>query len=240
MTSTLDAPSTIHIPTLCDQCGKFDPDPKLHYGGWGSEVLSVHHDCAPQKVIHDIIGSPGHNAHPLIAAKIFEASREGGKKGEELRGLIGELHAQGMPDHGDATMLFAASFANDVVDAVLANGASGTFLIGATTYTLPFKIIFLSTLSTATTQGTPWSGGSYAPVSLAGLATTAASVQSKASTSAITETNSPATTWADNEIVDSTGTPKRVALKGTPSLAKTINSGDTATIPSGSLTATAT
>lgn len=134
------------------------------------------------------------------------------------------------------------TFANDVIDAILQNGASGTYTLGATTYTLPLKIRFLSTLSVAATPGTEWSGGSYPAggVALNGQLTAAASAASKANTGAITVTNAPATTWADNDIRDATGTPKNIVFKGTPSLAKTVNSGDTASIPIGNLTATET
>jgi len=99
----------------------------------------------------------------------------------------------------------------------------------------------MSTLSVAATQGTEWttSGGYTAGgVSLAGLLTAAAASQSKANTGAVTVTNAPAQTWADNEVKDSTGTPKRKVFKGTPSLAKTVNAGDTCTIAIGSLTGT--
>jgi hypothetical protein len=143
----------------------------------------------------------------------------------------------------------ATSYANDVLDATLPNGASGTVTIGATTYTLPFRVIFLTTLSTAGTQGTEWAtsggytnssaGGATGGVALNGLLTTAASAASKANTGAVTVTNAPAGTWSDNEVHDSTATTqKRVVFKGTPSLAKTVNAGDTCTIAIGSLTAT--
>lgn len=136
-------------------------------------------------------------------------------------------------------MAKATSYANDVLDQTFNNGGSGTITIGSTTYTLPMRIKFLSTLSTDTTAGTEWStSGGYTAggVSLAGLFTTAAASKAKANTGAVTVTNAPAGTWADNEIHDSTGTPKRVVFKGTPSLGKTINSGDTVTIPIGNLT----
>jgi hypothetical protein len=138
-------------------------------------------------------------------------------------------------------MAKATSFANDILDLELNGGSSGTFAVGGTTYTLPLRCKFLSTLSTAGSAGTEWStSGGYTAggVSLSGLFTTPASAASKANTGAITVTNAPAGTWADNEIHDSTGTPKRMVFKGTPSLAKTVNSGDTCTIPIGSLTAT--
>ena len=138
-------------------------------------------------------------------------------------------------------MAKATTYANDVLDQTFNNGSSGTITIGSTTYTLPMRIKFLSTLSTDAAAGTEWStGGGYTAggVSLAGLFATPAASKSKANTTAVTVTNAPAGTWADNEIHDSSGTPKRVVFKGTPSLSKTVNSGDTVTIPIGSLTGT--
>jgi hypothetical protein len=135
----------------------------------------------------------------------------------------------------------ATVFANDILDHILQNGASGTFVIGPTTYTLPIRLIFMSTVSVAATQGTEWStSGGYTAggVSLAGLIATAASAASKANTSAITVSNAPAQTWADNEVKDSTGTPKRMIFRGGASLAKTVNAGDTCTIAIGNFTAT--
>lgn len=137
-------------------------------------------------------------------------------------------------------MAKAASFANDVLDATLNNGASGTMVIGGTTYTLPLKLRFLSTVSTDTTAGTEWSPtGGYATggVSLAGKVATAAANKAKANTADITVSNAPAGTWADNEVVDSSATPKRLVFKGAPSLAKTVNAGDTCTVAAGSLVA---
>jgi hypothetical protein len=138
-------------------------------------------------------------------------------------------------------MAKATTFANDILDASYQSGASGTFTLGATTYTLPLKCKFLSTLSTAGAVGTEWStSGGYTAggVSLSGLFATAASAASKANTGAVTVSNAPAGTWAGNEITDSTGTPKRMNFGPTVSLAKTVNSGDTVTIPIGSLTGT--
>jgi hypothetical protein len=145
-------------------------------------------------------------------------------------------------------MAKATTFANDICDLTLNNTASGTVTIGATSYTAPWRVIFLSTVSTAGTQGTEWStsggythsaAGAVGGVALNGQATAAASSASKANTGAITVTNAPAGTWADNELIDSSaGSNKRVAFKGTPSLAKTVNSGDTCTIAIGALTAT--
>jgi hypothetical protein len=138
-------------------------------------------------------------------------------------------------------MAKATTYANDVLDQTYNGAGSGTDVIGSTTYTLPYRLKFLSTLSTAGSAGTEWttSGGYTAGgVSLSGAFGTAAASASKANTAAVTVTNAPAQTWADNEIHDSTGTPKRMVFKGTPSLAKTINSGDTCTIAIGALTGT--
>lgn len=133
-------------------------------------------------------------------------------------------------------------FANDLLDQELANGASGTDVIGSTTYTLPLRIQPTSTLCTDAAKGTEWAGGSYVAggLSLAGLVATPASARSKSNTTAITQAGCPATTLADFAIVDSTGTPKLMTYKGTPSIAKTINAGDTLVIPIGSLTASYT
>jgi hypothetical protein len=145
-------------------------------------------------------------------------------------------------------MAKATTFANDVCDLVLNNTASGPVVIGATSYTAPWRVIFLSTISTASTQGTEWStsggythsaAGAVGGVPLNGLATTAAASASKANTGAVTVSNAPAGTWADNEIIDSSaGANKRISFKGTPSLAKTVNAGDTCTIAVGNLTST--
>jgi hypothetical protein len=134
----------------------------------------------------------------------------------------------------------ATSFANDILDLELNGGASGTFVVGSTTYTLPLKLKFLSTLSTAGAAGTEWStSGGYTAggVSLSGKFGTPPAGGTKSNDAAITVTNAPAQTWADNEIVDSTGTPKRMMFKGTPSLAKTVNAGDTCTIAVSALSA---
>lgn len=144
----------------------------------------------------------------------------------------------------------ATTFANDICDLVLNNTASGSVVIGATTYTAPWRVIFLSTVSTAGTQGTEWTtaagythsaAGAVGGVALNGLCTTAAASATKANTGAISVVNAPAGTWADNEIIDSSsGANKRIAAKGTPSLAKTVNLGDTCSIGVGALTASET
>jgi hypothetical protein len=132
-------------------------------------------------------------------------------------------------------------FANDLLDAEYDTGSSGTLALGPVSsrvnYTLPVKAHLTTTLCTASAAGTEVSGGSYAAQSLAGNMG-AASAGSKASSGALTFSNMPACTWADFYTADSTGTPKLMNFKGTPSLAKTVNAGDTCLIPSGSLTGT--
>src|SRR6478609_9885683 len=110
-------------------------------------------------------------------------------------------------------MAKSTQLANDVLDLMFPNpGTSGTFTIGSTTYTLPLRALFLSTISTAGAQGTEWTtsagytsssgGGAVGGVALNGFFTSAASAGSKSNTSAITITNAPAQTWADIEIHD--------------------------------------
>lgn len=224
---------TVHVASQCVQCGQYDDHPKLLLGQF-THADSYHHDCAPLPRVAEILAG-GHGVHPLATARVFKLAHDG-ERGDDLRAQIAA--AMEMRDYGDTQMLKYTTYANDVIDSYLPNGATGTFVIGATTYTLPFKIRFLSTLSVAATPGTEWSGGSYPAggIALNGLLTAAASGAAKANTSAVTTTNSPATTWADNDIRDATGTPKNVVFKGTPSLAKTVNSGDTATIAIGALT----
>lgn len=147
-------------------------------------------------------------------------------------------------------MAKAQTFASDICDLILNNTASGAVVIGSTSYTAPWRVIFLQTLSTATTQGTEWTtGGGYTHsaagavggVPLNGLATAAASAGTKANTGAVTVSNAPAGTWADIEIIDSsTGANKRISFKGTPSLAKTVNAGDTCTVGVGNLSSSET
>lgn len=227
-----------HNIEVCYQCGIADTAPKSHYAK-GAEVLTRHLDCLPVAVVAEMIAG-GHSQHPLITARILKACRDEGIKDQDLRDLI---TSQQMSDYGDAQMLKYTTFANDVLDATLQNGASGTYTLGVTTYTLPLKIRFLSTLSVAATPGTEWStSGGYTAggVALNGLLTAAASAAAKANTGAVTVTNAPAQTWADNDIRDATGTPKNIVFKGTPSLGKTVNSGDTCTIAIGNLTGSET
>lgn len=139
-------------------------------------------------------------------------------------------------------MAHFTTYANDLLDQSYQNGASGTFVVGPTTYTLPIKVEFTSTVSVAATPGTPLTGGSYPSggITSAGLFTSAATANSKANTGAITATNvgSGTQTWADVYTHDTTGTPKPMNFRGGASLAKTVNAGDTCSIPIGSFTGT--
>lgn len=135
------------------------------------------------------------------------------------------------------------AFGNDVLDALLDGSSTGTLALGPASarvnYTLPLKVVLTTTLCTASALGTEVSGGSYARQSMSGQMSAASSL-SKTNSGAFTFSNMPACTWADVSIADSTGTPKNMEFKGTPSLAKTINAGDTALIPASSLTGTET
>jgi hypothetical protein len=139
-------------------------------------------------------------------------------------------------------MAKATTFANDLLNAVYDTGASGTLALGPVSarvnYTLPFNLALLTTLSTAGAMGTEFAGGSYARISIAAKFGTPASAASIANTVAFSFTNMPSGTWADAEVLDSTGTPKRMNFKGTPSLAKTVNTGDTCSIAIGGFTGT--
>ncbi|HEY3718356.1 MAG TPA: hypothetical protein VGL39_27855 [Jatrophihabitantaceae bacterium] len=137
------------------------------------------------------------------------------------------------------------TYANDILDmeyggwaaAGYTAGTTSIVRLGGTSYTYPIMVVLTSTLSVAATPGTEFvnaGGSTYARLSLATgpvFATTGASAQSKTNAAAATFTNCPATTWADVYTADSTGTPKPMNFKGTPSLAKTVNLGDTCVIP---------
>lgn len=114
----------------------------------------------------------------------------------------------------------------------------------AVTFTTPLKVLFLSAVRTADNgTDTEWStsGGYTAGTGFSGLTFAAASTGSTGATQssnvAATITNAPAQTWAGNKIKDSSGTPKETFWAALAS-SKTVNSGDTVTVPSGSLTTT--
>lgn len=245
----MSAPSVLDVYSMspfteCAHCGKFDQAPKVVFGGpWidpADQGTQWHKDCTPAKVQRMLLEgniNDGAPQHKLILAQTFDACN-GGKKDAELLAHILELHANLRPDTG-ATMITPDPLANAILDAMFNGGASGTVVLGAVSLTLPYKVKWLSTISTQAAAGTEWTGGSYPTggVSMSGAWGTAAATHVKASTAALTVTNSPALTWADNEIVDSNGTPIRVAAKGSPSLAISVTAGSSASIPSGSGTA---
>jgi hypothetical protein len=138
------------------------------------------------------------------------------------------------------------TFAVDLLDAIGDTGASGTLALGPVSarvnYTLPLKVGLTTTLCTDTALGTEFTGGAgpYARQTMAASmgAAVAASPSTKTNTAAFTFSGMPAGTWADVFVADSTGTPKNMHFKGTPSLAKTVNAGDTALIPASSFVLT--
>lgn len=111
----------------------------------------------------------------------------------------------------------------------------------AFTITTPIKCLFLSAVrATATGADTEWttSGGYTAGTGFSGVtfaAGTAGAPSTQNSNVAVTITNAPAQTWAGNRLVDSTGTPKETFWGTITGGNKTINAGDTCTVPSGSL-----
>jgi hypothetical protein len=114
----------------------------------------------------------------------------------------------------------------------------------AITFTTPIKLLFLSAVrSTDTGSDTEWStsGGYTAGTGFSGLtfaASVAGAPSSQASNIAATITNAPAGTWAGCIEVDSSGTPKKLHYGTLTGGNKTVNSGDTCTVPSGSLSDT--
>ncbi len=114
----------------------------------------------------------------------------------------------------------------------------------AFTVTTPFKTRFLSVIRTANNGAdTEWTaGGGYAAGGVAGPATPwQAAVQAvdgatqatNATTGAITVTNAPGTQWQGCTIYDNVPKPLWYAPV---SPAKTVNAGDTVTVPAGSFT----
>jgi hypothetical protein len=111
----------------------------------------------------------------------------------------------------------------------------------AVTFATPIKLLFLSAVrSSDTGSDTEWStsGGYTAGTGYSGLTFAAASAgapSTQASNVAATITNAPAVTWAGCVEVDSSGTPKKLFWAALAS-SKTVNAGDTVTVPSGQLT----
>lgn len=229
----------------CDGCGQVDDHPKLHYG-----AETYHHDCTPYRVIEDMtsVSSWDRDAEGQLVllsreamdprdyfkttseALAIKALAEGGLRGDKLRKHI--QSGKPLVMKGGASGLDSATSA-----LILAAINGGT----AFTITGPLKCLFLSAVrATATGTDTEWaSAGSYvAGTGFSGVtfaAATAGAPSTQNSNVAATITNCPAQTWAGNRIVDSSATPK-VTFWGTITGGnKTVNAGDTCTIPSGSL-----
>jgi len=102
----------------------------------------------------------------------------------------------------------------------------------------PIKCRLITTVGSSTANGTELatSGGYTSGVGAPSLTFAAASAGTKASNSAVTVTNMPATSLNGVELWDSAGTPLRKWLGGITGAPKTTNSGDTFTIASASLT----
>jgi len=128
-----------------------------------------------------------------------------------------------------------SSGANGVAQLALAAINGGTAL----SITTPLKVLFLSAVRT-TNNGTDteWSTGSgyTAGTGFSGLtfaaATTGTTGASQLSNVAAQITNAPAGTWAGCIVKDSAGTPKELWYAPV-SPSKTVNSGDTVSVPSG-------
>lgn len=131
-----------------------------------------------------------------------------------------------------------SSGANGAAQLLLANANAGT----ATGITSPFKCLFLSAIRTANNgTDTEWAtaagytAGTGAAITFA-AATTDTTGAHQSSNVAVTITNAPAQTWAGNIIKDSSATPKETWYAPLTGGSKTVNLGDTCTIPSGSFT----
>lgn len=117
----------------------------------------------------------------------------------------------------------------------------------AITFTGPLKHLYLSTVRSADNNPgateVEWStaAGYIAGTGFSGLtfaASSAGAPSSQASNIASQITNAPAQTWAGCIEVDSSGTPKKLWYGTLTGGNKTVNLGDTVTVPSGSLTDT--
>jgi hypothetical protein len=229
----------------CDGCGQIDDHPKHHYG-----AETYHHDCTPHRIVEDMTSlsewdrdSEGQLVllsrtplDPRAIAKetadalaIMELAKKG-MRGDKLRKHI----QSGKP----LTMRGGASGLDSGTSAlVLAAINGGT----AFTITGPLKCLFLSAVrATATGTDTEWAtGGGYTlGTGFSGVtfaAVTAGAPSTQNSNIAVTITNCPAQTWAGNKIVDSAGTPKTTFWGTITGGNKTVNAGDTCTVPSGSL-----
>lgn len=98
----------------------------------------------------------------------------------------------------------------------------------ATRPTMPLKLALCTSAPTDSAAGTEVSGGSYARQSIT------TDTAGKTSTADVVFTNMPACTVTHAEIYDSAGTPVRL-WHGALSASKTVNAGDTFTVPSGDI-----
>jgi LysM repeat protein len=112
----------------------------------------------------------------------------------------------------------------------------------ALSITGPLKVLFLSAIRTANNgTDTQWatSGGYTSGTGFSGLTFAAVTADAtgahQVSNVAATITNAPAQTWAGCKVVDSAGTAKEIWYAPV-SPSKTVNAGDTVTVPSGSFT----
>jgi hypothetical protein len=123
------------------------------------------------------------------------------------------------------------------------------------TVTPPLKVLFLSTIrtnndNTSATTDTEWPtyptgntnvangyvAGTGQPAPAWQAITAGADGATVLSNAAVTQTNCPAVVWIGNIIRDSTATNKELWYAPLSGGQKTVNQGDTCTIPSGSLT----
>ena len=233
------------IPTQCDGCGAVETDPKHHYG-----AETYHHDCTPFRIIEDmtsitewgrdddnqpVIRSrtpiPEKALHPeTVKALTIRKLAQGGTRGAKLAKLI----TDGKP----LTVKGGASGLDSVTAAAILTEINGG---AAFSVTGPLKVLFLSAVrATATGSDVEWttSGGYTAGTGFSGVTFAAASAgapSTQNSNIAVTITNAPAQTWAGNKVVDSSGSPKTTFWGTITGGNKTVNAGDTVTIPSGSL-----
>ena len=223
------------VNSTCDHCGQHDDHPKIHL--FTGETW--HHDCMPHAVKLDVLAGV-HSQHPLLTAKVIDEA-EKGRHGAELREFAAKLK---MRDFGKAQMNttgFDSALENAIVTAM--TPTSGTATIGTVTVTAPVMCRFDSAMTTTNSgASTEWttSGGYTAGGVSTGTGWATASGGSRATNAAVTVTNAPAQSWAGNELWDSSGTPLRLSYGAITGDTKTVNSGDTCTIGSGSLSVAVT
>lgn len=126
-------------------------------------------------------------------------------------------------------------------NAILTAAHGGT----AITFATPIKLLFLTTVRTFDdTTDTEWStaAGYVAGTGFSGVtysaSATVAHIPTQASSNAAQITNSPAGTWAGCVEADSSGTIKKLWYGALTGGSKTVNLGDTCTVPSTSLSDT--